>query len=305
MTAIPSAMQAGRRAVEIEDTLNNRIYHPLAFRLASLLRPTGITPNAVSVVGALTIVAAAWAYTSLAWPVSALIGFAFHLSWHVFDGADGDLARLTGRSSAHGELVDGVCDYGGHVVLYIAFAAFLDDWIGGWAWALCTVSGGSRIAQANHYESMRRRYLWWAYGQPWMRVADPVNHDMFRKPGWFNFVFGWMATDYLSLESAMAPRANAVDRLFADYADDPAVIARFRQVVRSHGKTLIPQGALLNANFRTVLLGGSMMLGSPLWYLLGEGIALNLVLIVSSRRKRRIDERLAEELRSVARGASD
>ena len=49
------------------------------------------------------------------------------LAWHVTDGADGDLARLKGTASPTGELVDGVCDYSGHVFMYFAFAFLLDD----------------------------------------------------------------------------------------------------------------------------------------------------------------------------------
>ena len=36
-----------------------------------------------------------------------------------------DLARLTGRSSPLGELIDGICDYASHVVLYIILVVVL------------------------------------------------------------------------------------------------------------------------------------------------------------------------------------
>ena len=56
------------RPLELQDWLNRFVYHPLAARLARLLRPTGISPDAVSVVGALLVWAAAYAYTGIAWP---------------------------------------------------------------------------------------------------------------------------------------------------------------------------------------------------------------------------------------------
>jgi hypothetical protein len=122
----PVAGRAVRgRPRELEDGLNLYLYHPLAARLARLLKPTGISPNAVSVFGCLLVWGAAWAYTGLAWPQRVVAGFTLHLLWHVVDGADGDLARLTGKSSPTGELVDGVCDLAGHIVLYVALAAML------------------------------------------------------------------------------------------------------------------------------------------------------------------------------------
>ena len=46
----------------MNDWLNARIFHPLARRLALRLQPTGITPNAVSIIGGLCIVAAGLLY---------------------------------------------------------------------------------------------------------------------------------------------------------------------------------------------------------------------------------------------------
>src|SRR4051812_24260379 len=157
------------RPRELEDPLNFFVYHPLAARLARLLVPTGIAPNAVSVMGLVALCAATWAYTRLDAPLNALIGFALMLLWHVVDGADGDLARMTGRTSATGELVDGVCDYVGNIIMYVAFAFLLDDTLGAWAWVLAVTAGASHIVQTNHAETQRRLYLWRAYGVPWLR----------------------------------------------------------------------------------------------------------------------------------------
>src|SRR6218665_1492336 len=104
---------------ELQDALNFHIYHPLSRRLAVRLAGTRITPNQVSVAGAACVVAAAISYIQPGWPWPALIGMALHLIWHVIDGADGDLARLTGRSGPLGEIVDGICDYASHIVLYL------------------------------------------------------------------------------------------------------------------------------------------------------------------------------------------
>ena len=121
--------------------LNRTIYHPAARRLATWLAPTPVTPNMVSVAGAVMVIAAGIFYTLVGGATGIAFGFALHLAWHVVDGADGDLARMTGRASPIGEVVDGLCDYGGHVVLYLLLAGLLDNVIGGWAWALAVAAG--------------------------------------------------------------------------------------------------------------------------------------------------------------------
>ena len=103
-------VSAGCRPAELQVFSNRALYHPLAARLARLLAPTAVTPNMVSMASGLCVVGAGVAYTELAWPASVLFGLLLHMSWHVLDGADGDLARLTGRSGPAGELVDGICD---------------------------------------------------------------------------------------------------------------------------------------------------------------------------------------------------
>ncbi|HEX4847573.1 MAG TPA: CDP-alcohol phosphatidyltransferase family protein, partial [Novosphingobium sp.] len=166
-------MQRPQRPRELQDPLNHYLYHPLAWQFARLLAPTPITPNMVSVLGAGFVVAAAFAYTQLTWPVSAALGMILHMTWHVVDGADGDLARMTGRSSPIGEMVDGLCDYLSHAVLYIALAILLAGGAGvfsGWAaWVLVIGAGISHAVQANHVEVQRRQYQWWVYGTAWIR----------------------------------------------------------------------------------------------------------------------------------------
>ena len=287
------ARPAGRPR-ELQDWLNRTIYHPLAGMLARALRPTFVSPNAVSICGALMIWAAAWAYTSLAWPAGALLGFLFHVGWHVVDGADGDLARLRGSSSATGELVDGVCDYAGHVVLYFALVFMLDDTLGGWAWALAIAAAASHIAQSNHAESQRRAYLWWVYGVPWLQHARASGDAVFARRSWFSRWFGWMARDYLRLANAMTPHIARIDSaLEAGGAHDKR---RLRRLARRALRPSLRLQKLLGPNPRTLILGASMLAGGPVWFFLAEAVLLNALLLVSLVHHKAVGTRLARAL---------
>ena len=284
------------RPLELQDWLNRFVYHPLAARLARLLKPTGISPDAVSVAGALVVWAAAYAYTLIAWPQGAILGFALHLLWHVVDGADGDLARLTGKTSPTGELVDGVCDYSGHFVLYIALAAMLDDRIGGWAWPLAAAAGASHIAQTNHAETQRRAYLWWAYGVPWLKHAQAAGDEVFKAGNWFTLTFGWMARDYLRLAHAMTPHIARIDAIVAEAEGEPARLSLIRRLAKRSARRSLALQKAVGPNPRTLILGASMLLGSPLWYFLAEIVVLNLLLVASVRHHNVVGRRLAEKL---------
>ena len=285
------------RPRELQDPLNFYFYHPLAKRLALLLRPTGISPNMVSVMSAVSLCAATACFVGLAWPVNALAGLFFMLLWHVVDGADGDLARMTGKASATGELVDGVCDYFGNTVMYFAFAFLTDNVWGAWAWILAAAAGASHVIQTNHAETQRRLYLWRAYGVPWLRNARAAgDDDVFKRDTWFTRYFGFWAVGYVWLSERMTPAANPIDNALARAEGDPAETERLRALVRkAHARTIfLPK--LLGANPKTFLIFGAILLGSPIWYFLAMIGPVNLILLVSIVHHKRLAARLGAEL---------
>jgi phosphatidylglycerophosphate synthase len=283
------------RPLELKDPLNRYLYHPLAARLARLLQPTGISPNAVSVAGMLCAWSAGLAFASLPWPQGPWVGFVLLLGWHVIDGTDGDLARLTGRASATGELVDGLCDYGAQLGLYVVLAAMLDDRIGGWAWALAFAAALAHAVQTNHAESYRRSYLWWAYGVPWIKLSP--GGEVRQRSGLAR-VFAPLLNTYLRVADAMAPHAGRIDAIAAAAAGQPIRQQRIRRLVRQAWRGSLRYEKLLGPNPRTIMLGLAMLLGSPLWFFLGELLLLNALLVVSLAHHNAVLRRLARHLGS-------
>jgi len=281
-----------RRPPELQDMLNRWLYHPLAARLAGLLRPTFVSPDAVSIAGGLLIWAAAWAYLALPWPQAVGLGLLLHMAWHVVDGADGDLARLRGISSPRGEVIDGICDYLGHIGLYVALAATLSASLGGWAYLLALAAGLSRIAQANHGESQRRAYLWWVYGVPWLKQARAGEERLRDASGRRQGGFALIAREYLRLTDALTPHIARIDAAIGERAGARAVARLARVALR---RSLRLQ-KLLGPNPRTLLLGASMAAGNPLWFFLTEAVLLNLVLLVSLAHHKAAGARLARAL---------
>lgn len=284
------------RPPEMDDWLNGYVYHPLAQRLARLLVPTPVTPNMVSLAGGLAIVAAALLYTRIDWPASVALGFVAHALWHVFDGADGDLARMTGRSSPLGEMVDGACDYFGHIFLYVLLAAYGDrlGW-GGWSWALASFAGASRVFQSNHAEGERRTYLWRGYGVPWLRQSYAA-HDGSLKRGFLSRILEPLARLYVAVASAGAAADEKIDALVAKASRRPGGEERARRVCRDASRLTLRLQTWLGPNLRTVALGLSMAAGSPIWFFLWEMIALNLLFAASLVAQRRCDRAIISRL---------
>jgi phosphatidylglycerophosphate synthase len=299
--ATGSTPQRPRRPRELQDGLNHYLYHPLAWQLARQLAKTPLTPNIVSVIGGLFVVAAAVVYAQpfwlgLAWPAAPLLGMALHMTWHVVDGADGDLARLTGRSSPIGEMVDGLCDYSSHIVMYLTLGWLLAhgmepaNWPVSHPWLWMWAAGISHIVQSNHVEVQRRQYQWWVYGTTWIRMNHGADSAT-RKS-----LFGGIVSFYLALASGMTPHALKIDAAVDAAKGDPARLDAIRAAVRAEAPPLLLLCKVLGPNPRAIILGLSMLAGSPLWYFMYQAIALNLLLVISVVAHNRAAQRIAKSL---------
>lgn len=295
MTRFADARDAKRpkRPREMQDSLNFYLYHPLAWRLAKLLSHTPLTPNMVSVIGGSLVVMAGVVYFnmdstggtwSLGWPWGALLGMVLHMSWHVVDGADGDLARLTGKSSPIGEMVDGVCDYVSHIVVYVLLAFVLTRQIGaGPAWAWTLAAGASHIVQSNHVEVQRRFYQYWTYGVPWLNNSRGNGAGILGSGSVFARLLEPVAQGYLYLAAGMTPHARTIDSAVGEAMarKDSASLDVIRGEVAREQKPLLSFLKLLGPNPRAIVLGLAMIAGSPVWYFIYQAVVLNVLLAIS------------------------
>jgi phosphatidylglycerophosphate synthase len=293
----PTASSASRgvtgqseRRPELNDWLNRRVYHPLAKRLTLALAPTSVTPNQLSVAGGFCVILAGACYVVIGNLAGALAGFGLHLAWHVLDGADGDLARLTGKASPFGEAIDGIADYFSHIVLYCMIGWMLMGDFGPAVLLAVVGAGVSRIFQASHLEERRREYEYWVYGRRWIRNSG-IKPRTKRERG-----VAALVNLYLSVSDRTRDGGGTIESLHRQVADDEVALAQFRATARRHLAPLLGRLQLLGANQRTIILGILMVAGHPIGYFLYELSVLNLALLWSIRTHRKAAACMREDL---------
>lgn len=271
------------RPDEIEEPANRWLVHPVSRALVDQLVKTPITPNQVSAVSVAAAAAAALSFLMLPWPWNALAGLVWLFVWHVLDGADGALARRTGRASPLGELIDGVCDHVSQILIYAALAVVLSRTLGWAAYAIALAAGTSHAVQSNQYETSRKSYRHWVYGAAWMRqtAGDRATANP-------------LIRAYLALSVALSHGDAAIDAAMtrAVAMDAPAA----RALYRTRFAPLVKRSGALGATGRTMAVVVSLLLGSPLWYFLYEIVILNLVLGLMLAARRRAGEGLRRDL---------
>jgi hypothetical protein len=262
----------GSRDLRVEDPTNLWVVHLAGRMLLPLALKGRIPANAVSVAGLATGTAAALAYLGWRDPALATLGFLLTVGWLVFDGLDGMVARATGTASALGRFLDGLCDHGVFLILYLALGAAIDT---PEAWITGTLAGLVHGVQANFYESERARFHRRVRGDPGVEAPPPSPNAVVRA--------------YDRLAGSLDRLAGRFDRALAAAPDRRAFAAAYAERAAPALKLM----NLLNANWRIVAVYAACLAADPMlfwWWELGP---LTAVTVAGIAWHRRIEARLA------------
>jgi len=104
-TGFFAAYAQAKGPAEVEE-VSDLIQRPLGYLLAGVLRPTSVTPNAVTAVAVVSALAAGVSFVI----GERMLGAAFVLLTAVLDSTDGQLARMRKSASLTGRMLDGTAD---------------------------------------------------------------------------------------------------------------------------------------------------------------------------------------------------
>src|SRR6516162_6670533 len=116
--AQPSVLQTTYKVREAEGLLDVYFYRRVGFQLARLFAKTGISPIGVTLLGGLVGITAShfYFYRDLR---ANIVGMLLHVCANALDNADGQLARLTGRQSREGRIIDSLVDHLIFISIYL------------------------------------------------------------------------------------------------------------------------------------------------------------------------------------------
>ena len=286
-TAPEDAAPAGR-APEIEEVTNRYLIHPVARRLTPLLARLHVPPNAVSLAGMACGILAGLAYNRCQDRRFAVAGLFLMILWHLMDGVDGQLARLTGRQSRFGKLLDGICDYVTFTSVYVGLAVALDRQYGGWMWVLVVAAGISHAVQAAAYEAQRQDYDFFGWGRGSAIATDPG----LRPPGQPS-AFRPGASDrlhriYAGLQLLTVGASAGSRRTLASMLQSGSErAASIRRQYRAAFAPTLRRWSMLSANCHTIGIFCFAVLKLPLYYFVFETCCLNAVLLFLLVRQQR------------------
>jgi hypothetical protein len=297
---IAKEFELSLKSVETENTLDLYFYRPLGYWVARAFRGTRITPNMVTVLSIFVGAGSGYLFYFNKWTYS-VTGILVMILANLLDCVDGQLARLTGRKSEIGRILDGVASDIWFTLIYVAFALQLTHTFGtAWFFLPATLSGLSHLVQANvtdYYKTLHLYFVSKEKGREFHSLEQVKTQQKTMQKGLYKF-FYILYEAYTGLQERLTPALQRMMKtLHGRYGDD--LPETLRQDFRRQSRRLMKRYIdMLTFNGRTIVLFMVVLSGYVWVYFIYEGVVLNLVLWLSIRKHekmcRRFDEKVAD-----------
>lgn len=285
MSNLDKEYEASLKSIETENVVDRAFYRPIGFRIARMLRGTGITPNMVTVISIFIGAAVGFMFyhDDLVYNICGILLLIFA---NILDCVDGQLARLTGIKSAIGRILDGFAGDIWFASIYIGFALRLShDYGTDWFFALAVLSGLSHLVQANitdYYKTLHLYFISKDKGAEFQSLEQVVARHKEMKLG-INKAFYFLYRGYTLLQVKATPSLQRMlQSLHAKYGDD--IPESVRIAFRKQSRQLMRYIDLLTFNGRTIVMFVVVLIGEVWIYFLYEIIVLNIVLLLAMHK---------------------
>lgn len=299
---ISSAVASTYKAREAEGILDLYFYRKIGFRLAQFFARLGMTPVQVTLLGGAFGILAGHFYYYRDLRVN-IAGMALHVFANALDNADGQLARMTGKGSREGRIIDSLVDHIIFVNIYLHLT--LRCLAEGAPPAVCLLALGAGISHALQgaaADYFRNGFLYFVNGRSRAQLDSTTvllseyRRLTWRLQPWQKFL---MAT-YLNFTRQQELLAPSLNRLrFATDRQFPGEIPGWlRARYRDWARPMFKWWGFLMTNTRMLILFSLLFIGQPVWFFWIELTVLNGLLAWLLVRQTGMFESLLEAITS-------
>ena len=304
MATFKELLQASFKSSDTEEWLDVHFTRPIGLVFALFWNKLGVHPNVITILSIFLGVGAGWMfhYTDLQHNIWGVILLMFA---NFCDSTDGQMARLTGKKTLIGRMLDG---FSGDVWFFAIYAAiawrlmdefipFTDDQWGPWSWALCAVAGfifhSRQSSLADYYRQIHLFFLKGKEGSELDNYEQQRRvYEQYKKEG--NLVGQLFFYNYANYCHSQEQRTPAFQAFFKKFKEDAtqedASVIRLQFLEGS--RPLMPYTNILTFNTRAIVVYLSCLFNQPWIYPVFE-ITIMQCLYVYMHRKH---EALCKEL---------
>ena len=297
------------KSQDTEEWLDIHFTRPLGFLWAKFFDALGVHPNVVTILSIVLGIAAGvmFYFDDLTYNI---IGILLLVWANLYDSADGQLARMTGKKTRWGRILDG---FAGDVWFFCIYAAIClrlmgqpmpfwraHDW-GVWIWLLCAWAGlichGKQCQLADYYRNIHLYFLKGESGSELDNAAAlraEFRSLTWRKDGaWRLFLYFY--GNYTHSQEQQTPAFQAF-KAKLDQRYGRAIPAALAERFRRGSLPLMKYANILTFNTRAIVLYISILVGQPWLYPLFEVTVMAALYYYMRARHERLCRELSATL---------
>lgn len=283
MSESSNSVSSTYKSFDTEETFDIYFTRPIGYLWARLFNHFNVHPNVVTILSIFIGIAAGvmFYYDDLAHNI---VGVLLLMWANFYDSADGQLARMSGKKTQWGRILDGAAGDFWFVTIYVAISLrmmttnipFTDCHWGWWIFLVSAFSGiycHARQCQSSDY--YRNIHLFFLKGRDGSELSSSERErESFRNTPWKgNFwwkVFLWSYVNYTTTQERMSPTFQRLKVKLREVYPDGNLPQSLRDEFRRGSLPLMKYANILTFNTRAIALYISCLVNMPLCYLLFE-----------------------------------
>jgi hypothetical protein len=296
--AQPSVLQSTYKVREAEGILDLYFYRPIGLRLAQIFAKINVTPAGVSLLGGLVGVIAGhlYFYRDLGVNVG---GMVLHVLANALDNADGQLARMTGRTSRIGRIIDSLADHLVWISIYVHLTLrYLAE---GASPAVCllaiaaAISHGLQGAAADYF---RTSYLYFVKkGKSFVDLdSSAALRSDYQDLSWpdqpWHKLLLALYGNFTRQQELLSPHLKRLREISIRFPQE--IPESFRARYQRFAGPMFRLWGLLMTNTRMLILFIFLFIGQPVWYFWIELTVFNVLLVYLIYRQESMTQSLLE-----------
>lgn len=276
-----SKLQSTFKSNDTEEWLDIHFTRPIGLLWANFFNRFNIHPNVVTLLSIILGVAAGimFYYSDL---LHTIIGILLLMWANFYDSADGQLARMTGKKTLWGRILDGFAGDAWFFSIYVAICLRLTPQWGIWIWLLASFSGficHTRQCQlADYYRNIHLYFLKGESGSEldsYQKVQSEYLSLKWSKD-FAHKLFLFFYCSYTKAQESMTPQfqlfKNSIDKKYGHSLPED-----LRATFRKGSLPLMKYTNILTFNTRAIVLYISLLVGYPWIYFVFEVVVMNIL----------------------------
>ena len=292
-------LESTLKSLDTEEFIDIHFYRPIGYRWALLFNKMGVSPNAVTIASIVIGVAAGICYYPTDLAIN-ILGMLLLVWANSYDSADGQLARMTGKKTPLGRILDGAAGDIWFITIYAAICLRLTPQWGIWIWVLAAITGFFHSKQAAMADYYRNVHLLFLKGKTGSELSySPHLKEHYREMSWRReFIYKLFETFYINYtvgQEQLTPQfQRLMNKIRTQYAGQAP--ESFRVAFREKSLPLMKYTNMLSFNTRVIALFISLLIDLPWVYFLFEMTVLNAMLVYMIYTHEQFCKRFMDEL---------